>query len=197
MEDFGIYIRMGLDHVLDPGAYDHVLFLSVLAAPYLLKDWKKVVLLATVFTVAHCTSLALSAFGLIRIDSRWIEFLIPVTIIATALNNIWEVWKSSGRGYPVVFLGTAVFGLIHGFGFSNYFNMMVTGLEDKLRPLLGFALGIELSQLVVILSVLLLSALFHRFSGVEQKWWIWTVSAVVVIISIPLLLSTLWPLIES
>lgn len=191
MEDVQVYLQLGLEHVLDPNAYDHVLFMAALAAPYGLSDWRKVVWLATVFTIAHCTSLALSAFGLASVNTAWIEFLIPVTIAATALYNIWNVWRSKRQLDAPAVTGAAVFGLIHGFGFSNYFNSMVFGLEDKIVPLLGFAFGIEISQVVVILSVLLLSALVLKAPGLQRSWWVYTISAIVFLISIPLLMATL------
>lgn len=190
MEQLGIFLRLGLEHVLDPGAYDHVLFLATLAAPYALSDWKRVVWLATVFTVAHCTSLALSAFDWVRVEPAWIEFLIPVTIAATALHNIWSVYRGRGGYNAFAFAGTALFGLVHGFGFSNYFNTMVFGLEEKLLPLFGFALGIELAQVVVIMGVLLISAAVFRLPRWQKKWWVYGVSGLVLLISLPLLAET-------
>ncbi|WP_338039197.1 HupE/UreJ family protein [Maribacter litopenaei] len=127
MENFWFYINMGLNHVLDLSAYDHILFLSALAIPFTFKNWKKVLLLATVFTITHCLSLMLSVFEIVVMDVSLIEFLIPVTIFLTAIFNI--VYLKSLQGYKSILLhvvSTAFFGLIHGFGFSNYFKMLIS-----------------------------------------------------------------------
>ncbi|MEO0901717.1 MAG: HupE/UreJ family protein, partial [Bacteroidota bacterium] len=155
MQEFWFYVDLGFKHVLDFGAYDHILFLAALATPFTFKKWKKVVLLATIFTIAHCTSLALSAFDVFAVDVGLIEFLIPVTIFLTALFNLIYVFKDAvDVGMYLHSLATAFFGLIHGFGFSNYFKLLMAEEEDKVTPLLGFATGIEFSQVAIILIVL-------------------------------------------
>ena len=136
MQEFLFYIRLGLDHVLDFGAYDHILFLSALAVPFTFKYWKRVLILATIFTIAHCTSLALSVYEVATVDVGLIEFLIPVTILLTALFNFAYVYKEAlDVGLFLHILATAFFGLIHGFGFSNYFKMLMAEEEDKITPL--------------------------------------------------------------
>lgn len=191
MTDFWFYIKLGFEHVLDLGAYDHILFLTVLAVPFAFKSWKKVVILATIFTVAHCTSLALSAYDVLKVDVGLIEFLIPVTIALTALFNIYRVLKSKGNtGIYFTGLATAFFGLIHGFGFSNYFNMLMAEEEQKLTPLLGFATGIELSQVAIILMVLLLAWLVQDILGLKKDYFILGTSILIVMVTIPMLIDT-------
>lgn len=191
MENFWFYIKLGLEHVLDLAAYDHILFLAALAIPFTFKEWKKVVLLATVFTVAHCASLLLSVYDIMRADVALIEFLIPVTIFLTTLFNILSVKTNSLslRLYLHV-LVTAFFGLIHGFGFSNYFNMLMAGEEQKAGPLLGFATGIEISQVAVILAVLALGYLVEDLLKIEAKKYILAASILVALITIPMLIAT-------
>ena len=191
MDDFWFYIKLGLEHVLDFGAYDHILFLAALAVPFSFKQWKQVVILATVFTVAHCTSLALSAYDILKVDVGLIEFLIPVTIALTALFNVYRALKD--RGHTGIFftgLATAFFGLIHGFGFSNYFNMLMAEEEQKLLPLLGFATGIEFSQVAIILLMLLVAWLVQDVLGLNKKYFILTTSILIVLITIPMLMDT-------
>ncbi len=191
MTDFWFYIKLGFEHVLDLGAYDHILFLTALAVPFTFKSWKKVVILATIFTVAHCTSLALSAYDVLKVDVGLIEFLIPVTIALTALFNIYRVLKSKGNtGIYFTGLATAFFGLIHGFGFSNYFNMLMAEEEQKLTPLLGFATGIELSQVAIILLVLLLAWLVQDILGLKKDYFILGTSILIVMVTIPMLIDT-------
>jgi len=191
MNDFWFYIKLGLEHVLDLAAYDHILFLAALAVPFTFKSWKKVLVLATIFTIAHCSSLALSAYDVLRVNVSWIEFLIPVTIALTALFNLYNVYKKKDD-YSLSFhgLATAFFGLIHGFGFSNYFNMMMAEEDNKLSPLLGFAVGIELSQVVVVLSVLLISLILLDALKVKQRLFIAAASIVIYFITIPMLIET-------
>ena len=189
--DFIFYVKLGLEHVLDFAAYDHILFLAALAIPFTFKRWKDVVLLATIFTIAHCTSLALSAYGVLQINSAIIEFFIPVTIALTALYNLFLVYvKKEQTNITFHAVATAFFGLIHGFGFSNYFNMMMAEETEKLLPLLGFASGIELSQVVIVLSVLLIAYLVQDILKLKQRFFIAIFSILIILITIPMLINT-------
>lgn len=191
MEEFLFYLKLGLNHVLDIGAYDHILFLSALAIPFTFKSWKKVVLLATVFTITHCLSLMLSVYEIVVIDVSLIEFLIPVTIFLTAIFNI--VYHSMMQTHKTIVLhvfATAFFGLVHGFGFSNYFKMLVSGEKEKVMPLIGFAGGIELSQILIVLVVLIVAYLTQHTLKVKQSYFIWAASILVLLITIPLLYHT-------
>ncbi|TVZ16333.1 HupE/UreJ family protein [Maribacter sp. MAR_2009_72] len=191
MQDFWFYIQLGLQHVLDINAYDHILFLSALALPFTFKSWKKVLLLATVFTITHCLALVLSVFELIVVNAGYIEFLIPVTILATALYNLF-ILKDDNDGKTIWFhlLSTGIFGLIHGFGFSNYFKMMVMGEDEKLMPLLGFAGGIELSQVLIVMMVLVLAFVLQSILNVKQRLFIAVGSMLIIFITLPLLYAT-------
>ena len=191
MQEFWFYIKLGFNHVLDLGAYDHILFLSALAIPFTFKNWKRVVILATIFTTAHCTSLALSAFEVMTVDVGLIEFLIPVTILLTALYNLTYVFgNSQASGRYVHVLATAFFGLVHGFGFSNYFKMLMAEQEDKVLPLLGFATGIEFSQVAIILIILGVAFVVLDLLKVKRKLFIGIASILVIAITIPLLIAT-------
>lgn len=191
MENFWLYLKLGIEHVLDLNAYDHILFLSALALPFSFKKWRWVLLLATVFTITHCTSLALSAYDILRVDVSWIEFLIPVTIALTAIFNLYRVSRpSNNTGWYFTALATAFFGFIHGFGFSNYFNMMMAEETEKIVPLLGFAAGIELSQVTIIAIILLLSCIWLNLLKQKQNWFIIALSILILIITIPMLIAT-------
>ena len=191
MQEFWFYIKLGLQHVLDINAYDHILFLTAMALPFTFKSWKNVLWLATVFTVTHCLALVFSVYEIMVVDATWIEFLIPVTILATALFNIVDVMLlKENRTIWFHILATGFFGLVHGFGFSNYFKMMIMGEEDKLAPLLGFAGGIELSQVVIVLLVLVLAFVFQTLMNVKQRVFILVGSIVVILITLPLLYET-------
>ncbi len=191
MQEFWFYIKLGLNHVLDFGAYDHILFLAALAIPFTFKHWKRVVILATIFTIAHCASLALSVYEVTTVDVSIIEFLIPVTIVLTALFNFTYVFKEAMQvGLWLHIAATAFFGLIHGFGFSNYFKMLMAEEEDKLTPLLGFATGIEVAQVTIILGVLAVAFVVLDLLKVKRPVFIALASILIVAITIPLLIAT-------
>lgn len=191
MEYFWFYVKLGLNHVLDLGAYDHILFLAALALPFTFKSWKKVLLLATIFTVAHCFSLYLSVYDILVMDVGLIEFLIPVTILATALFNLNYVKASiENKSIALHVASTAFFGLIHGFGFSNYFKMLMAEEENKFGPLLGFATGIEISQVTVVLLVLGLAFLFQSVFKLKTTFFIGIGSILIIVITIPMLIAT-------
>ena len=195
METFTFYGELGFEHVLDPGGYDHVLFLIALAIPFTFRQWRPVVWLATLFTIAHCFSLALAAFDVVSVDSAWVEFLIPVTIMLTAGFNLWMIrqdWDST-RAVQWHLVSTAVFGLVHGLGFSNYFGMLMSGETERTGPLLGFALGIEGAQLVVLGFVLLLSFFLLDKLRIPRKPYILIVSISILIIAGVLAVQA-WPL---
>ena len=191
MEEFLFYIKMGLEHVLDINAYDHILFLAALAVPFSFKTWKKVVLLATVFTIAHCVSLALSAYGWVNIDVSIIEFLIPVTIMMTAVFNLLYMRKAATvKNMQGHVLATLVFGLIHGFGFSNYFRMLMAEEDNKLVPLLGFATGIEISQVTIVASVLVLGWALTTVTKLSKVLFVVITSILIILLTIPMLIRT-------
>lgn len=191
MQDFIFYIKLGLNHVLDFAAYDHILFLIALALPFTFRSWRKVVLLATIFTIAHCISLFLSVYGILVMDVSLIEFLIPVTILCTAIFNLIYVKSTSAnRSLGLHIVATIFFGLIHGFGFSNYFSMLLSEEEEKLSALLGFATGIEISQVLIVLSVLGISYVFLSGAKVKSSLYTMVGSILIILVTIPMLIST-------
>jgi hypothetical protein len=189
MGDFWFYTKLGFFHVLDPGGYDHVLFLTALALPFSFLQWKKVFWLATLFTLTHCFSLALAAYGFIQVDSNLVETLIPVTILITALFNLYVEGKGSTlrHAFSLDLGATGFFGLIHGFGFSNYFRMLMTGEEEKTGPLFGFAAGIEGAQILVLVVVLSVTYGVLELAKVNRKYYIWGVSLLIAAISLKLI----------
>ena len=190
IENFWFNVEYGMNHVLDIQAYDHVLFLIVLTIPYIFKDWKRVFLLVSVFTIGHTVSLALAAYGTISVSSELVEFLIPVTIFIVALFNVFTAGKGAQKEkIGVLFISTLFFGLIHGLGFAREFKMFVGSSDSKLIPLLEFALGIEIAQIIIVFLVLFLGFLFQTVFRFSKRDWILVVSSIVVGLVIPMLLS--------
>lgn len=196
MTDFWLYFTLGLNHVLDIKGYDHVLFLIALTVPYTFKDWRNVLLMVTLFTIGHTLSLVLSVYGILTINSVVIEFLIPVTILIMALHSIYNAGKKNTTTQSINFLAftTLFFGIIHGLGFSNYFKVIVDqNSDEKLLPLLEFALGIEAAQLIVVVAVLILSFVLQRFFKVQRRDWLLVTSAFVVGVVLPMIIeSDIW-----
>ncbi|MEN8186880.1 MAG: HupE/UreJ family protein [Bacteroidota bacterium] len=188
MDDFLFYIQVGLNHVLDIQAYDHILFLIVLAVVYIFSDWKKVLWMVTFFTIGHTLTLALSAYGLLNIESDIVEFLIPLTIFLTGIANILFSKKSNKSTESKLNIFIAFFfGLIHGLGFSNYFKILIDNDESKLLPLIEFALGIELAQVIIVFVVLLFGFIFQSIFKVNKRDWILIISSAVAGITIPMM----------
>lgn len=192
MSQFWIFFETGLRHVLDIGAYDHVLFLVALTVPYAFKDWTRVLLLVSLFTLGHTAALMLSVFGILSVRADLVEFLIPITILITALFHLFTAGKSSKKeGITVIACITIFFGIIHGLGFSNYFRGLLPGTaSEKLVPLLEFALGIEAAQIIVVLVVLILSYIVQTFFRFSKRDWTLVMSSFVTGVVIPLIISS-------
>ncbi len=139
------YVELGFRHIVDLGALDHILFLLALTAPYRAADWQKLLAVASAFTVGHSVTLALAVSGAVRLPTALIEFLIPVTIVITAIRNIIPRTPGRFRLEPVMAAG---FGLIHGAGFANSLTALFDGPIGI--PLLGFNLGIEVGQILIV-----------------------------------------------
>lgn len=195
MSQFWIYFQIGLKHVLDIHAYDHVLFLIALTVPHTFKDWKRILLLVSVFTIGHTVALVLSVFGIIAVKVNIVEFLIPITIFITALYHLFTAGKASKNdGVNLIFFVTLFFGIIHGLGFSNYFNTILGGTAtSKLLPLGEFALGIEVAQLVVVFVALLLSYIVQTVFRFSKRDWALVMSAFIIGVVIPMIIeSPIW-----
>ena len=154
LENFWFHVEYGINHVLDINAYDHVLFLIVLTVPYVFKDWKRVLLLVSMFTLGHTLSLVLAAYDVVSVNAAIVEFLIPITILVVALFNVFTSGKGAQKEkVGVLFLATLFFGLIHGLGFAREFHMLLGDTDNKLVLLIEFALGIELAQVIIVFIV--------------------------------------------
>jgi hypothetical protein len=195
MSEFWMYFNIGLKHVLDIGAYDHVLFLIALMVPYAFKDWKNVFVLVSLFTLGHTLALLLSVYGVVQIKATLVEFLIPITILITAIFHLFTAGKSSkNESITFVAIVTLFFGIIHGLGFSNYFKTILPGnASDKLLPLLEFALGIEAAQIIVVLVVLIISYVVQTFFRFSKRDWALVMSAFIIGVVLPMIIeSEIW-----
>lgn len=151
MSELWTFFQVGFRHIVSVDAGDHVLFLLVLAAIYRFRDWRDALWVVSAFTVGHSITLALAVTGAVRLPMAVIEFLIPITIVATCVENLMVADRQRapwGGRYRPVFAG--VFGLVHGAGFANYLRELF--VDRVAVPLLGFNLGIEAGQVVVLIA---------------------------------------------
>lgn len=191
LENFWFNVQYGMNHVLDLNAYDHVLFLIVLTIPYLFKDWKRILLLVTIFTIGHTLSLVLAAYNVVHVTGDLVEFLIPVTILIVAVFNIFTVGKTArNEKIGLLFLTTLFFGLVHGLGFAGEFKMLVGKTDSKLVTLIEFALGIEIAQIIIVFIVLFVGYLMQTVFRFSRRDWLLVISAIVVGLVIPMLLKS-------
>ncbi len=191
MNDFWIYFNIGLNHVLDFNAYDHMIFLLALTLPYDAKAWKRLLILVSIFTLGHTISLFLSVFDVVKIKPTMVELLIPITILITAIYNLISQGKK-GKNDSLSFVGfvTLFFGIIHGLGFSGYFNSILPGnATDKLWPLLEFALGIETAQITIVILALIIGYVVQTLFKFSKRDWILSVSSFIIGIVMPLIIN--------
>lgn len=168
MQDFSLYFQLGWQHILDWQGYDHILFVIALCGTYTIADWKKVLILVTAFTVGHSITLALSIFKVITVNTPLIEFLIPVTILITAISNIISK-RQKPRGQRFKYAIALFFGLIHGLGFSNYLKSLLGKSSSITAELLAFNVGLEFGQILIVAGILIIS--FILIWIVKIKRW--------------------------
>ncbi|BAO75268.1 HupE/UreJ family protein [Winogradskyella sp. PG-2] len=191
LENFWFNVQYGLNHVLDINGYDHVLFLMVLTVPYVFKDWKRVLLLVSMFTLGHTLSLVLAAYGIVSVNGKLVEFLIPITILITAIFNVITAGKKDrSTKIGLLFFTTLFFGLIHGLGFAREFKMLSSLSENKIELLIEFALGIEIAQIIIVFVVLFLSFLCQTIFRFSRRDWIMVWSAIVIGLVIPMVIQS-------
>ena len=183
MQDFLFYLQLGWEHIISKDALDHQLFILALIAIFSFRDWKKVLILVTAFTIGHSLTLVLSALDVFRFPSDWVEFLIPCTIVFTALDNI-IFSKNEKKLIQLNYYLALLFGLIHGMGFANSVRMMLAQEQSITIPLFGFNVGLEIGQIAVVIIVLCIFYLLSTFLKLQKKHWILLVSAPILVVSL-------------
>ncbi len=194
MSEFQAYLQIGFEHITDPKGYDHILFVVALCAIYTLRDWKKVLVLVTAFTVGHSLTLALAVFDVITFRQDVIELSIPVTILITAIVNMsHDIPKTTlvrrEKGSPARYALALGFGLIHGMGFSGYLRALLGGESSIWQPLLAFNLGLELGQILIVLTSLILTFLIVDLGRVPKRTWNYIVSGIVAGMALSLIIA--------
>lgn len=180
MSEFELYFGLGRDHILDANGYDHILFVIALCILYSLREWRRVLVLVTAFTLGHSVTLALATLEIIHVDADVVEFLIPVTIFITAVSNIFRNnLQPSGNSLQLNYLYAAFFGLIHGMGFSNYLRSILGRDRTIFTQLFAFNVGLEFGQIVVVIIFLVGGFLLVDFFGVNRRDWKMVISSAI------------------
>lgn len=188
MQDFGFYFGLGWHHIISRDALDHQLFIAALVAIYLLKDWKQVLVLVTAFTIGHSLTLALSVYNIIAIKNSLVEFLIPLTILLTAVSNLFQK-KFTPKAIRINYFLALFFGLIHGMGFANTIRFMLASDQNMGWGLFGFNVGLEAGQIVVVVILLLLAHLLISIFRVNRREWVIFLSAAAFGLALKMLLE--------
>lgn len=176
LEEFLLYLSLGFHHIADPQACDHLLFIVTLCAAYPLLAWRQVLVLITAFTIGHSLTLALSALHLVNLPSKWVEILIPITILLSSLFNVLGgVAPAKQRVFSAKigsrYLLALLFGLIHGLGFSSFFRALMGEATNITWPLFSFNIGIELGQILIVMLFFLLFMVLFRLKPFPHRDW--------------------------
>lgn len=185
-----MYFQLGMEHIADLGAYDHMLYLLAVLATFAPHRLKPALWLITAFTIGHSLTLALAALGWITVNAPVIEFLIPLTIALTAAYNLWKPTAQHSNNLKVNYLLCLGFGLIHGMGFSNYLLSLLGREQDVLVPLLAFNLGLELGQIIIGICIFTLAFLARRIFNCKQRDWVLVVSGAALGLAITMMIET-------
>ncbi|MBC8045809.1 MAG: HupE/UreJ family protein, partial [Fimbriimonadaceae bacterium] len=156
---FWNYLLEGYKHII-PLGLDHILF--ILCVFFLNTSIRKIILQATMFTIAHTITLGLAMYGIIDPPGNIIEPIIALSIVFLALENIFSTKVKPWR-LIMVFL----FGLVHGMGFAG--ALAELGMPDYAfaTALISFNIGVELGQITII--VLMYFLVSRPFA--ERKWY--------------------------
>jgi hypothetical protein len=180
MDQFPHFLLIGKDHILDKNGYDHILFVIALCAVYAVRDWRKVLILVTAFTIGHSITLALAAYRVLEFSSALVEFLIPVTIFVTAVSNLFRSEESVARAsIHLNYLFAGGFGLIHGLGFSTLLRELLGKSENIVTQLLAFNIGLEIGQIIIVALFMALTFIIVDLAGVSRRDWKMVISSAI------------------
>lgn len=191
MNDFVFYFKIGWEHIINKEAIDHIFFIAALAAIYMLKDWRQVLVLVTAFTIGHGITLILSAKNIITVNSNLVEFLIPCTIVFTALSNLF-IKNFTPRSIRINYFLALFFGLIHGLAFATTLKWLIAEDQSFVVAWFSFSVGLELGQILIVFLILLLAQLFVGFLKLKRQYWVILISVIVLSLALKMAIER-WP----
>lgn len=196
MNDFGIYFDTGFYHIVNSGALDHILFVLALCVRYQFSDWRKILVLVTAFTIGHSITLALSVFNIVDYSVKWIEFLIPVTIVITAISNVFVKKFTFKAKFPIIYFFALFFGLIHGLGFSSGLKSLFGKDTSVVGKLLAFNLGLEAGQVLIVTAILLISFIFVSILKCNRREYLLYISGGIFALALQMSIERIQPLLN-
>ena len=167
MSELTIYLRIGFRHIADLGAWDHILFVAALTAAYGPREWTRIAWLVTAFTIVFTAGVA-------------IRDALAAATAATA-RAAWIRRYSIAGG----------FGLVHGLGFAGGLRSLLGAESSITVPLLGFNLGLEAGQLLIVTIIFALGLVAERWLGIVRRDWVLILSGAAGGIGLTLLIDRL------
>jgi hypothetical protein len=189
MGDLSLYFKLGVAHIADLKGIDHILFIVALCLRYQYSDWKQLLVMLSAFTIGHSITLALSVFNVLHFSTSWIEFFIPLTIVITAINNLFVRKINNQHRFPLIYYFALFFGLIHGLGFSSYLKSLLGRNESIVSKLLSFNIGIEAGQMIILFAILSVSVVFLQWLKVNRREYILFVSGGIIAMATEMMVS--------
>jgi hypothetical protein len=190
LDSFLKFFELGLYHIISFSSYDHILFVALLTLPYVFKDWKRLLILISMFTLGHTLSLLLGVYDIINLNVNVTEWLIPLTIFFAAVFNIFTSGKPTDERSFLMLGVVLFFGLIHGLGFANAFQDLVSSSESTFLSIIEFAVGIEIGQLIIVFCVLFISFIFQNIFRFSTRDWVMVISSVILGLMLPLIIKS-------
>lgn len=191
MSDFNFYFKIGWEHIINKTALDHIFFIAALSAIYMLKDWRQVLVLVTAFTIGHAITLILSAKNIVEVNSGLVEFLIPCTIVFTALSNLF-LKNFTPKSIRINYFLALFFGLIHGLAFAETLKWLLAGDQSFVVAWFSFSVGLELGQIFIVLLILLLAQIVVSLLKLNRHYWVILISVVVLSLALQMAIER-WP----
>ena len=191
MNDFVFYFKIGWEHIINWSAVDHIFFVAALAAIYMLKDWRQVLILITAFTIGHAITLVLSAKNIITVDERLVEFLIPCTIAITALSNLF-LQTFTPKSIRINYFLALFFGLIHGLAFAQTLKWLLASDQSFWTAWISFSVGLELGQILVVVLILLFAQVLVGLAKLNRHYWVIIISVLVLGLALEMAIDR-WP----
>lgn len=179
MSEFSLYFQLGVEHILDALGYDHMLFIIALCVVYTAREWSRVLILVTAFTIGHSLTLILATLEIISVRTDIVEFLIPLTIFITAASNVLRKNKASIKRVQINYMFALGFGLIHGLGFSSYLRSLLGKGSDIIVQLFAFNVGIEIGQIIIVGIFMTLSLIINGILNISRRDWIMVISSAI------------------
>ena len=187
LQSFLKFLELGLYHILNFDGYDHILFVIIVSVPFMFKDWKRLLILISIFTIGHTLSLILGVYNIVNLNVNVTEWLIPITILFMAIYNILTAGKLKQKSPYLIYGIVLFFGLVHGLGFANAFESLVRPGESTILSILEFSIGVEVGQFIIVLCTLLLSFIFQTIFRFSNRDWVLVISSIILGFILPLI----------